>query len=117
MTVERSGQAIDVETIMGQLETGGARRFWRRAAALIRWHEPDESRGSSPEFCEGLGVKFPGPTRLLVLCRFHPKVAWPRPTQAASDPARKAGQEPLLAACPGLESRLVLQDRGKPHRL
>jgi hypothetical protein len=29
------------------------------------WHEPDESRGSSPEFCEGLGVEFPGPTRPL----------------------------------------------------
>jgi hypothetical protein len=27
MSVERSGQAIDVETIKGQLETGGARRF------------------------------------------------------------------------------------------
>jgi hypothetical protein len=27
MTVERSGQAIDVETSKGQLETGGARGF------------------------------------------------------------------------------------------
>src|SRR5580704_3949939 len=50
---------------MGQLATGGARRFRRRAAALLRWHEPDESRGSSPEICEGLGVRFPGPTRRL----------------------------------------------------
>ena len=61
--MERSGQAIDAGMIMGQLETGGARRSRRRAAALIGWHEPDESRGSSPEFCEGLGVKFLGPTR------------------------------------------------------
>jgi len=64
--VERSGQAIHVGAIMGQLATGGARRFRRRAAALIGSHEPDESRGSSPEFCEGLGVKFPGPTRQSV---------------------------------------------------
>ena len=61
--MERSGQAIHAGMIMGQLETGGARRSRRRAAALIGWHEPDESRGSSPEFCEGLGVKFLGPTR------------------------------------------------------
>jgi hypothetical protein len=61
--VERSGQAIHVEAIMGQLATGGTRRFRRRAAALTGWHEPDESRGSSPDFCEGLGVQFPGPTR------------------------------------------------------
>src|SRR5215469_9840269 len=32
-------------------------------AALNGLHEPDESRGSRPEFSEGLGVKFPGPTR------------------------------------------------------
>ena len=56
--MERSGQAIHVEAMMGQLATGGARRFRRRAAALIGWHEPDESRGSSPEFCEGLGTRF-----------------------------------------------------------
>jgi hypothetical protein len=63
MSVERSGQAIHDEALKGQLATGGARRFRRRAAALNGRHEPDESRGSSPEFCEGLGVKFPGPTR------------------------------------------------------
>ena len=63
MSVEQSGQAIDVETLKGQLATGGARGFGARAAALDGWYEPDESRGSGPEFCEGLGVKFPGPTR------------------------------------------------------
>jgi hypothetical protein len=69
MAVERSGQAIRAGATMGQLETGGARRSRRRAAALTGWHEPDESRGSSPEFCEGLGVKFPGPTRRACLER------------------------------------------------
>src|SRR5579872_1907306 len=49
MTVERSGQAIGVEASKGQLATGGTRGFGRRAAALQRWHEPDESRGSSPD--------------------------------------------------------------------
>jgi|GEM_PF-3653813 hypothetical protein len=63
MSVERSGQALHVETSKGQLATGGARGFGARAAALDGWYEPDESRGSGPEFCEGLGVKFPGPTR------------------------------------------------------
>ena len=60
MSVERSGQAIHDETLKGQLATGGARGFGARAAALDGWYEPDESRGSSPEFCEGLGVKFDG---------------------------------------------------------
>ena len=49
MSVERSGQAIGVETLKGQLATGGARGFDEGAAALHRWHEPDESRGSSPD--------------------------------------------------------------------
>jgi len=47
--VERSGQAIHDETSKGQLVTGGARVFGRRAAALHGWHQPDESRGSTPQ--------------------------------------------------------------------
>src|SRR5262249_23814457 len=50
--------------------TGGAGRspnVQRKAAAFTRWHEPDESRGSSPD-CERLGVKFPGPTRQKATC-------------------------------------------------
>ena len=49
MSVERSGQAIDVEALKGQLATGGARGFDGGQAALNGWHEPDESRGSSPD--------------------------------------------------------------------
>ena len=33
-----------------------------KAAAFARWHEQDDARVSS-RICEGLGVKFPGPTR------------------------------------------------------
>ena len=31
----------------------------------MRWHEPDDARVSSPESVRGLGVKLPGPTRLV----------------------------------------------------
>jgi hypothetical protein len=40
------------------MESTGNRRnsiFWRKAAAFVRWHEPDESRGSSPESVRGSG--------------------------------------------------------------
>jgi len=60
--VERRGWAIRAGTIMGQLETGGARRFRWRAAAL----GDGTSRvmgDRQARICEGLGVKFPGPTR------------------------------------------------------
>ena len=33
----------------GQLATGGTGWFRRKAAAFKGWHEPDESRGSSPD--------------------------------------------------------------------
>ena len=48
----------------------------RKAAAFNGWHEPDESRGSSPESVSGsgcnspgrlgLGVQFPGATHLVI---------------------------------------------------
>ena len=38
------GWAIHVEIEMGQLATGGARWFRRRAAVLIEWHEPCDGR-------------------------------------------------------------------------
>ncbi len=63
MSVERSGQAIHVETSKGQLATGGARGFGGRAAAF----QDGTSRVTGDcqaRICEGLGVKFPGPTRL-----------------------------------------------------
>src|ERR1700675_3762584 len=33
---------------LGQLATGGTRRFRRKAAAFTGWHEPDKSRGLRP---------------------------------------------------------------------
>src|SRR2546428_13588570 len=47
---------------MGQLATGGTRRFRRRAAALV----DGTSRVTGDcqaRICERLGVEFPGPTR------------------------------------------------------
>jgi hypothetical protein len=49
MSVERSGQAIHVETLKGQLATGGARSFGARAAALDGWHEPCDGRLSTTD--------------------------------------------------------------------
>jgi hypothetical protein len=60
--VERRGWVIRAGTIKGQLETGGARRFRWRAAAL----KDVTSRVTGDcqaRICEGLGVKFPVPTR------------------------------------------------------
>src|SRR5258707_11881270 len=34
-----------------------------KAAAFVRWHEPDDVREYPVRICEGRGVKFPGPTR------------------------------------------------------
>src|SRR3981189_2599765 len=48
MLVERRGRVIAVE--LGP--TGGARRspkVQRKAAAFVRWHEPDDARVSSPD--------------------------------------------------------------------
>jgi hypothetical protein len=62
MSVERSGQAIGVETSKGLLATGGARGF-----AEGRQPSMDGTSRMNREvqvrICEGLGVKFPGPTR------------------------------------------------------
>ena len=45
MVVERRGWVIDDET--GQLATGGARSSTEGGSN--RWHEPEDSRGSSPD--------------------------------------------------------------------
>jgi len=45
---KQRGQVTGVGSI-GQPETGGTDRSGRKAAAFRRWHESDESRGSSPE--------------------------------------------------------------------
>jgi hypothetical protein len=60
--VERRGCVIRAGTIMGQLVTGGARRFRWRAAAL-RNGTSRVMGDCQARICEGLGVKFPGPTR------------------------------------------------------
>jgi hypothetical protein len=51
MPVERRGQAIAIES--GQPVSGDRQREepdaqWK-AAALVRWHEPDDARVSSPD--------------------------------------------------------------------
>src|SRR5450432_2616967 len=46
MVVERRGRVIDAES--GQLATGGARSS-TEGGSFYRWHEPDESRDSSPD--------------------------------------------------------------------
>ena len=47
MAVERRGQVIDVE--LGQPVRRDEPIVQRKAAAFIRWHEPDKSRGLSPD--------------------------------------------------------------------
>src|ERR1700704_5433455 len=54
MLVERRGWVIAVE--LGPTGVAGrSPKVQRKAAAFARWHEPDESRGSSPESVRGSG--------------------------------------------------------------
>jgi len=62
MSVERSGQAIGVETLKGQLATGGARGFDEGRQLFIDGTSR-MNREVQVRICEGLGVKSPGPTR------------------------------------------------------
>jgi hypothetical protein len=62
MSVERSGQAIGVEILKGQLVTGGARGF-DEGRQLFTDGTSRMNREVQVRICEGLGVKFPGPTR------------------------------------------------------
>ena len=62
MSVERSGQAIGVETLKGQLATGGARGFDEGRQLFIDGTSR-MNREVQVRICEGLGVKLPGPTR------------------------------------------------------
>src|ERR1051325_6453434 len=68
MSVERSGQAIDVETLKGQLATGGTRGF-DGGRQLSNGGTSRMNREVQVRICEGLGVKFPGPTRRRVTRR------------------------------------------------
>jgi hypothetical protein len=47
MELERRGRVIAVD--LGQPADREAPFVRRKAAAFMRWHEPDESRGSSPD--------------------------------------------------------------------
>ena len=64
MSVERSGQAIGVEASKGQLATGGARGFDEGRQPCI-YGTSRMNREVQVRICEGLGVKFPGPTRRI----------------------------------------------------
>ena len=59
MSVERSGQAIGVETLKGQLATGGARGFDEGRQLFIDGTSR-MNREVQVRICEGLGVKSPG---------------------------------------------------------
>jgi len=62
MSVERSGQAIGVEALKGQLATGGTRGFDGGRQPFIDGTSR-MNREVQVRICEGLGVKLPGPTR------------------------------------------------------
>ena len=62
MSVERSGQAIGVEALKGQLATGGARSF-DGGRQLSTDGTSRMNREVQVRICEGLGVKLPGLTR------------------------------------------------------
>ena len=65
MSAERSGQAIYVETLKGQLATGGARGF-DGGRQLSTDGTSRMNREVQVRICEGLGVRLPGPTRRSV---------------------------------------------------
>jgi putative tryptophan/tyrosine transport system substrate-binding protein len=52
---EKRGQVIDVELGPTGLYPGRSLKFQRKAAAFMRWHEPDDARVSSPESVRGSG--------------------------------------------------------------
>jgi hypothetical protein len=62
MSVERRGQAVVVEASKGQLVTGGARGFDEGRQLFIDGTSR-MNREVQVQIGEGLGVKFPGPTR------------------------------------------------------
>ena len=64
MSVERSGQAIGVGASKGQLVTGGARGFDKGRQLFIDGTSR-MNREVQVRICEGLGVRFPGPTRRI----------------------------------------------------
>ena len=55
MLVERRGQVIAAELGPTGLYPGRSPTVQRKAAAFVRWHEPDDARVSSPESVRGSG--------------------------------------------------------------
>ncbi len=60
--MERRGQVTRVLTNYGQLETGGTEWLERKVQPSLSGTSR-VTGDSHARFCEGLGVKFPGPTR------------------------------------------------------
>ncbi len=60
--MERRGQVTRVLTNYGQLETGGTEWLERKVKPSLSGTSR-VTGDSQARFCEGLGVKFPGPTR------------------------------------------------------
>ena len=66
--MERRGQVTRVLTNYGQLETGGTEWFERKVQPSLSGTSR-VTGDSQARFCEGLGVKFPGPTRRVPRAR------------------------------------------------
>jgi hypothetical protein len=94
MSVERSGQAIYVETLKGQLETGGIRGF-DGGRQLSTDGTSRMNREVQVRICEGLGVKFPGPTRRA---KFADRAASSFSSESAVCAAAKRGSAPDTAS-------------------
>ena len=60
--MERRGQVTRVLSNYGQLETGGTEWLERKVKPSLSGTSRATGDGQA-RFCEGLGVKFPGPTR------------------------------------------------------
>src|SRR5579871_3926391 len=122
MSVERSRQAISVEALKGQLATGGARGF-DGGRQLSTDGTSRMNREVQVRICEGLGVKFPGPTRHFACRR---RQAWGgvcslSPVIASNNDSPYRGLRrlvsPPVGAGPGGANLLTFGHTGRPVRL
>src|SRR6516225_4285733 len=114
MPEERREQVTRVGIEQGQRVTGGTRRFRWKAAAFHGWHEPDKSRGLRPESVSGsgckspgrlgLGVKLPGPTRLVSGRRMKIRHAVRKMKEGPSEPPCR-GRLQTAISCFGQKPR------------
>ena len=75
MPVERRGRVIAVELGPTGLYPGRSPKFQRKAAAFVRWHEPDDARVSSPDLREDISPE--DLIRALVgMCYMHDQPGW-----------------------------------------